>query len=425
MAGAISYPRTTDREENKSQARELKKLISDVTRRFNGETVDLSNIIALINSIDWNNLSPELLKKVLALFNELRRKNREFVLAQRAKEDDERRSDEEKERIKALNLANYRLESCFQASYITSLGVNDIRPYHEKLNSSGFYDFKEITSSDSESYFITSDGIILRESYLDAAVPLCVEIKKFVSQERRQELEGMADNMTTMSDDTRALIEKGWKNNDVFHAQGRFDDLKDFQTCITTLDETGIILGTHKELMKDDHNVMRKSAYQAEHSPPVSCGYAEDKLAEQSRQSVLVRDGLGEYSHDDALCFFIYDGQTKGMEHRIATDGAKAFAAKLQEDGDEASVKEWLDAAVEWNVKIIESRLMRNDTEPATPERAEQLHQESLKAAYALRNVFAAHMDGLGADLNAKLSNRVLGKKYDPSKYTKSTTSTK
>ena len=412
MGGASSYPRTTGRPENRKQAQELVKRLQELLGQGDLEGAHIDDIVRLANCIDWSLLPDSLRRQLLAFLHEFRFRHRQRLTARRrAKERDESKRQQLSTFIESVledNERLHKLELAAQVATVLSCGLKDTRPYHEKLNGSGYYDFKEYTKTTGERYYLDPQGVFIVDRYLDKAVPPCVNpADRYASDKERQALEEVVDNLANLPAATRQAIEWGWLNGDVFDSGGNFSDLKDINVCINLLDEQGVALGSYSDLGGSAYKEMREAGYQREHIPPISAFYDVDKLHDQRRDQVPLREGLGDYSHDNALCFMIFDGQTQGLEHRIATDGAKAFAREL--GGAEATLRDWLDKSVEWNTKIIESRMMREEMPPLTSACRSALRQQALKTAYALRNVVAAHFVGVGANLDTPLGNRIAG----------------
>lgn len=411
MAGAVTYPRTVGREENKRLARrligELKRLI-DVAG-------SIESIIALINRIGWNNLPPVLKRRALNAIHGYRSKISQHLVAQSAlcqqwhAELEQELLDEQRQQFLMQSIDEYRaftqqVEVFFPTVQLATLRAQDVlspAPYHEQLNATPYYDFQTLARTEGEksheNYYQDANGEILCQQYLHKAAPL-----------DQVSIPDVVDNLSRLNANTQEQIIAGLEQGRVHFLQGEFPELADFNLCIEVLNQSKIAIGTYKELGLTKHSDFKQAQFQREHMPPYSCFYKDDRDTDghQHRSHRPINENCGNYSEDKALCFFVHDGQTKGTEHRMLTDGAKAFAQSLHDKGQHATTREWLDAAVKWNTKMLMHRLKYDKNHQQHS--AKQLAAQAKKTAIALRNVTQAHMLALGVDMDAKLANSIV-----------------
>lgn len=210
----------------------------------------------------------------------------------------------------------------------------------------------------------------------------------------------------------QAIIKKGWIEGNV--VTGGIDDRLDSpEGCMNILEDAKAITGGFKELEKV-YSGLLKAGYQRDHITPISNMLAPGEKRETVSAKLI--EGLGEYNVNTAFTLFLNDSQTKGEEHRMASEGQKAFAQESLDKGEQATLLEWIDKSVEWNIKIFESRFMYQDDVKDRSGQTAERKQQALKTAMALRNLQVAHFEGLEAKLDTKIGNGVLGKKgeYKP-----------
>jgi hypothetical protein len=417
MAGAISYIRTVG-DETKLKAEELKRLLQQLLIG-NGS---LQDILSLVNQIGWDNLSSEMRAKLYTLLRRYLNLQHEQLNQQRSAIDNLENNfavlDDQQRKILtdfyALQSDVRCLEASFQTAIVLSTNLPAGTPYDVILNASGHYQFEHLSDDGGTHYFRDEKtGALLCHRYLEKSVPYTYEAEKI------RQFYADVDNLSTMKPETRKLIEEGFSQDNAFFIKGEYSELQDMDLCLKVLDDVGIQVGTYDELKNKKYQDMTTAGHQKEHYPPLSSFYDREKESAEGRHQVPTIDGIPKYSEGDALCWFIHDGQSVGTEHRIATDGAKEFARKLITEGRQASLGEWLDKGVEYNTEAIAQRLMlQEDIMDLSPERRKQLktqvYDTAKRAAFALRNVTAAHIIAQAAPKNAeevlktKLNNHII-----------------
>ncbi|WP_299265151.1 hypothetical protein [uncultured Psychrosphaera sp.] len=208
------------------------------------------------------------------------------------------------------------------------------------------------------------------------------------------------------------IIKKGWIEGNV--VTGGIDDrLNSPEGCMNILEDAKAITGGFKEL-EGVYSGLLKAGYQRDHIIPIS----NMLMPGEKRESVNAKliEGLGSYNVDNAYTLFLNDSQTKGEEHRMASEGQRAFAEECLAKGEQATLIEWINKSVEWNTKIFESRFMYQDGMKDSSSLTKDRKQQASMTAMALRNLQVAHFEGLNAKFDTKIGNGVLGKKgeYKP-----------
>jgi hypothetical protein len=229
----------------------------------------------------------------------------------------------------------------------------------------------------------------------------------------RQSIENdLVQRLVGITERDQSIIKKGWIEGNV--VTGGIDDrLDSLEGCMNILEDAKAITGGFKEL-ENVYTGLLKAGYQRDHITPISNMLSPGEKREAVSSKLI--DGLGKYNVNTAFTLFLNDSQTKGEEHRIASEGQKAFAQENLDKGNQATLQEWIDKSVEWNTKIFESRFMYQDDVKDRSGQAAVRKQQAFKTAMALRNLQVAHFKGLEAKLDTRISNAVLGKKgeYKP-----------
>lgn len=421
MAGAVTYPRTVGREENKRIARQLIKELNKLDRLLDAAG-SIEAILALVHRIGWNNLPPDLKRRALNALHGYRSKISKHLaeqstqyqdwqaqLAELDKNDVQNSPNQAQYEYLIQSINDYReftqhVAAFYPAVQLATLRAQDVlspAPYHEQLNATPYYDFKALDQIEGEKsyeqYYQEANGEILCQQYLHKAAPL-----------GQVSIPDVVDNLSRLNANTQEEIIAGLEQGRVHFLQGEFPELADFNLCIEVLNQSKIAIGTYKELGLNRHSDFKQAQYQREHMPPYSCFYKDNRDTDtyQSRRDQPINEHCGVYSEDKALCFFVHDGQTKGTEHRMVSDGAKAFAQSLHDRGEHATTRQWLDAAVEWNTKMLMHRLKYDKDHQKHS--ARDLAAQAKKTAIALRNVTQAHMLALGVDMDTKLANSIV-----------------
>lgn len=148
--GYISYPRSAGERLDQQRVQGILRLIEALSGIATLST--LSDILSLINLIDWHNLPPHIKAKLLALLrNELYSKLDPQVTQVPQEQQSYRRN------IQALNSKMVEIG--------LSLVANTSSPLHERLNSTGVFDFRVAQSrafrADLTQLLIDSSGLIL------------------------------------------------------------------------------------------------------------------------------------------------------------------------------------------------------------------------------------------------------------------------
>lgn len=163
----------------------------------------------------------------------------------------------------------------------------------------------------------------------------------------------------------------------------------------------GVQVGTYKELKG-----IKKPGYQREHFLPHSNFATRSKLPSEARNRVPIGEEFGSYNEDDAITYFVYDGQKAGTEHRYLTDIEKDYARELEARGEHATVTQWLDFMEAETAKSLPlETIERADGEfvGRIPE------DDATDVAKAIRLEYEAQLDRMGVNKNAKMSNLVGG----------------
>jgi hypothetical protein len=426
--GATSYPRTKTQRDTKNQAYALRDLIRKLLSQGYLSAADLETLIRLCGELNWAIGARSYIVKALRALHDLRVKAALEEAKNRARLEDfarmlEKAGQEDRDRIqqqlddakkKQELFERLRLET--QISTLLATDSRDIRPIHEKLNNPlpneypDFkpYDFKRKAETDGTAYYKDSDGTYLIEKYLDKvdASHQKTDFDGLMDEGSRARLEKEVDNLSKLDPETRNEIMEGFIKGDVHVLSDKYPELADFDKCMAVLDDMGVLVGKWKDLgRKGNHEDMFvKGGYQREHIPPLQTFHKERALG-RDRTKVPLIDGIGEYDHDNAICFGIFDGQHTNEEHYITSRAQENFMKELQGEGKNATLGEWLNKSVEWNKEIFEKRAMRGETLPLSDTTKAQISVEAEKAAIAMRNVAKAHFIGIGADLNTPLEN--------------------
>ena len=158
----------------------------------------------------------------------------------------------------------------------------------------------------------------------------------------------------------------------------------------------GVTIGTYGELKRK----FVGNGYQREHFIPNSCF-----MAGPGRTGKTV-PGAENYTEDQAITYFVYDNQTTGTEHKFLTDAERAFAKKLEAQGKQASLEEWLDQMEGVTAEMFAAQqiaIAPGETGPwFSPEDANLV-------ARCIRKEYEAQMEKLGISLDTALRNGLAG----------------
>ncbi|WP_137166986.1 hypothetical protein [Salinimonas lutimaris] len=405
------YPRTGSKKDNQRNANHLTKRINKLLSKGVLTESELEELIQLLGGVIWSHGALSYRLKALRAAHELRDK----ILKALKKHHNEQLSDEN-QYSSAGGLSATRIREFEQQLQVATLLIgpsNDSRSVVEKLNqpiadSPDFtpYSFQEITRTDHTVYYCDIDGDLLRvldlehktQRQLEKDEALLAEVlppKKtsYIDDDERARLEAEVDNLNTLSDDTRQTILNGWQQGNITHIDQEFPELENFNKCVSILDDLGVMFGTYEELKSGEFKTMfNKNGYQAEHYPPLSTLLARAVAQGEARGAVPRIDGIVNYTEKQALCFAVFDGQSKGFEHYNVTRAAEAFMKSLAEKGEKATLGQWLDKAVDYYAKEFTKRLEREAVEPFDKP---ALAKQGRKAAVAIRNVTRAHFIAL------------------------------
>ncbi|MFN1549366.1 hypothetical protein [Vibrio natriegens] len=445
----ISYPRTQTKSATQAKCRELVQRINYLLLKSHLTEAELEELIALIGCINWAHGARSYRLKALRRVHELRQRILREQTTRIKQERDayyEEKAELQKQRtaalaagqnakmleaqltslLKSIDLHNNfiedsnRLKLEIQTATLLLTSSDDVRPIVDKLNQPFKddptfkpYDFKYLADTNGSRYYGESYGEILRESYLEHVDLRQYEERakntnrdKLISDAERAQLESEVDNINTLSTEARKAIFDGWMKGGITHLDNEFEELKDTNKCIEVLNDFGVMFDTYGELGKRGvgQDMFHKYGYQKEHYPPYSCFTERLKIGKESRGSIPLIDGLNNYNEKNALCFAIFDGQHINEEHYKATRASEAFMKELQLKGENATLGQWLDKAVEWNSEIFTERLERDAKEPYD---RDALAKQGRKVAIAMRNVTQAHFVSLEGSnvLSLKLEN--------------------
>tara|TARA_R110002167_G_scaffold366285_1_gene594479 strand:+ start:7312 stop:8715 length:1404 start_codon:yes stop_codon:yes gene_type:complete len=445
----ISYPRTQTKSATQSKCRELIKRIEHLLLKSYLTEAELEELIALIGCINWAYGARNYRLKALRRIHELRQKvlrEQEKRYQQELDAYYQKQTELEEQRKSAIEAGNninmfdaqltslkqdIALHNAFikssnelkleiQTATLLLTSSHDVRSISDKLNQpfeddSTFkpYNFKELANANGSKYYRDQYGEILREIDLEQVDITLYEERtkninrdKLISDTERSQLESEVDNINTLSIDARKAIFDGWMKGGITQLDNEFEELKDANKCIQVLNDFGVMFDTYGELGKRGvgQDMFHKYGYQKEHYPPYSCFTERLKIGKESRGSIPLIHGLNNYNEKKALCFAIFDGQHIDEEHYKATRASEAFMKDLQAKGENATLGQWLDKAVEWNSEIFTERLERDAIEPYD---RDALAKQGRKAAVAMRNVTQAHFVSLEGSnvLSLKLEN--------------------
>jgi len=165
--------------------------------------------------------------------------------------------------------------------------------------------------------------------------------------------------------------------------------------------------GDASDLRKTDPTYQN---YQAEHFIPNSCF-----IKAQGRTGATI-GGTGTYSEDDAMCYMIYDDQSRGTEHKWMTDRERMFCKWLHAKGKRATVQQWLDYMEFETVIMLAGTLKHNKNGPGLKTKDKTLGEDEVQelcqnAALCIRIAVENQFAKLGVKPNAQLKNGMLGKK--------------
>ncbi|WP_318489467.1 hypothetical protein [Photobacterium leiognathi] len=448
----ISYPRTQTKSATQNKCRELIKRIDYLLLKSYLTEAELEELIALIGCINWSYGALSYRLKALRRIHEFRQKLLRDQEERHQQELDsyyQKQAELEEQRKAALDTENninmfdvqltslqsdIALHNAFikssnelkleiQIATLLLTSSRDVRSIVDKLNQPLSddptfkpYSFKELANASGSKYYCDKYGEILREIDLTKVDIANYEERskninrdKLISDAERSQLESEVDNINTLSVDARKAILDGWMKGGITQLDSEFEELKDANKCIQVLNDFGVMFDTYSELGKRGvgQEMFHKYGYQKEHYPPYSCFTERLKIGKESRGSIPLIDGLNNYTEKKALCFAIFDGQHINEEHYKATRASEAFMKELQENGEYATLGQWLDKAVEWNSEIFTERLERDAIEPFD---RDALAKQGRKAAIAMRNVTQAYFISLEG-------SNVLGLKLENGKY--------
>ncbi|EOB3567823.1 hypothetical protein ACHELH_001287 [Vibrio vulnificus] len=435
--GHITYPRTAGSERylNTQKAREVLELLLHM------DLSSLSSINGLLAGINISLLPPELRRKVLQALAAY-----QSMLDKKYREDLELQSRLFKQRYEAGGEVNWTQYSKdlftgnaepFEPAWLDDfnhfnvhhanleagiLTENTPQSIATHLNATGQYEFVEHPTAslvyDRKHGLLAYDIPSWKDGIADKVMNKTDGRKKTIAtkEERRaarQSIENdLEQRLVGITECDQAIIQKGWIDGNV--VTGGIDDRLDSpEGCMNILEDAKAITGGFKELEKV-YSGLLKAGYQRDHITPISNMLAPGEKRETVTAKLI--EGLGDYNVDTAYTLFLNDSQTKGEEHRMASEGQKAFAEECLAKGEQATLREWIDKSVEWNKKIFESRFMYQNGVDNRGELSAQRKQQAFMTAMALRNLQIAHFTGLGAKLETKIGNGVVGKKgeYKP-----------
>ncbi|MUK27393.1 hypothetical protein [Aliivibrio fischeri] len=454
----ISYPRTQTKSATQSKCRELIKRIESLLSKGHLTEAEIEELIALIGHINWAYGARSYRLKALRRIHDLRQRvlrEQEERFKQELDAYYQKQAELEEQRKAAIEAGNEvkmldaqltsllhsialhndfindtnELKLEIQTATLLLTSSHDVRSIADKLNQpfeddSSFkpYNFKELADTNGSKYYHDQYGEILRETDLEQVDITQYEDRakninrdKLISDAERSQLESEVDNINTLSIDARKAIFDGWMKGGITHLDNEFEELKDVNKCIQVLNDFGVMFDTYSELGKRGvgQEMFHKYGYQKEHYPPYSCFTERLKIGKESRGSIPLIDGLNNYNEKKALCFAIFDGQHIDEEHYKVTRASEAFMKELQAKGENATLGQWLDKAVEWNAEIFTERLERDAKEPYD---RDALAKQGRKAAVAMRNVTQAHFVSLEGSnvLSLKLENGKHRNKLNP-----------
>lgn len=458
--GHITYPRTAS-SNYFINARRAETLLAELTAQFS--SASLENIISLLNGINLNLLPPNLRARVLALLAQYQRRLDDQFLKSKQEADDAFNSEYRDSRgeIDYFRFADdlYLTKSYDTLSYASPLLFHQVSLFHREhaelrasvladnspqnvagiLNDSGQFHFKKVftyspnlADKDEQRHEAQGEDVQTRGSiYVDREFGLTIDDikvwqgdiiakiagrKKAVATKKeralaREEIETKMDRLLSgVTQKDFDIIVKSWiEDTQVLGGKDARLDTED--GCRQILEEAKLVSGGYGNL-KDQFKGLTKAGYEADHILPITLFLLDGEKRSDSNAQLL--PNMGEYTHDSAFTLFLFDGQTPGEEHRIASNGQRAFARSL--NGKQATLELWIDASVKWNAEVLESRFMYQDgvSDPKglSTDRKAQAHN----GAIAIRNLMKAHFKALGCELSQPLGNGVLGPghRYNP-----------
>lgn len=435
--GHISYPRTagSERYRNSQKAKEVVTLLLQL------DLSSLASINGLLAGINISSLSPRLrrqLRQALANYQSMLDDKYHQAL-----EVQSRRFKQRYEQNDEINWLLYSKElfeetaEPFSPAWLDDF--NQFNVHHANLeagmlaentpaniaihlNATGQYEF--VTHPTLSLVYDRKHGLLAHDipSWKDGTADKVVyksdgrrtmlatqEEKRVARQSIEHEIE---HRLVGITERDQRIIQQGWIDGNV--VSGGIDNrLNSYEGCMNILEDAKAVTGGFKELEKV-YSGLLKAGYQRDHITPISNMLAPGEKRETA-SAKLIAD-LGDYNVNTAYTLFLNDSQTKGEEHRMASEGQKAFAEECLSQGKQAKLREWIDKSVEWNTKIFESRFMYQNQVRDRAGLTAQRKQQAFMTAMALRNLQVAHFEGLGAKLETKIGNGVVGKKgeYKP-----------
>jgi hypothetical protein len=163
-------------------------------------------------------------------------------------------------------------------------------------------------------------------------------------------------------------------------------------TCDQVLNQFDppVIIGTYDELKE-----ISKPGYQREHFIPNS-----NFVKGPGRTGPNVK-GMGNYSEGEAITYFVYDDQSHGTEHKELTDRERDFAQQLEEKGEHATVREWLDY-MESQTEQSLAQSVEREPDVSKPRATGDIAKSGAKC---IRKRAEDRFVEMGVDLDAKMRN--------------------
>ncbi|TKG17706.1 hypothetical protein [Vibrio lentus] len=435
--GHVTYPRTAGSERylNTQKAREVLELLLHM------DLSSLSSINGLLAGINISLLPPELRRKVLQALAAY-----QSMLDKKYREDLELQSRLFKQRYEQggeISWVQYSKDlfagttKTFEPSWLGD--YNQFNVHHANLeagmltennydniavhlNATGQYEFVKhpavSLAYDRKHGLLAHDIPSWRDGTADKVINQSDDRStKVATKEEKRAARNSIENdleqrLVGITEHDQSIVQQGWIDGNVVN--GSIDNrLNSSEGCMNILEDAKAITGGFKELEKV-YSGLLKAGYQRDHITPISNMLAPGEKRETVNAKLI--EGLGDYNVNTAYTLFLNDSQTKGEEHRMASEGQRTFAEECLAKGEQATLKEWIDKSVEWNTKIFESRFMYQNGVNNRSELSTQRTQQAFMTAMALRNLQIAHFTGLGAKLETKIGNGVVGKKgeYKP-----------